>query len=55
EPWKRFAFWSEEYGELVYLRTFGTGIFTLSSMEAVNELFEKRSQVYSDLPTFVLA
>ncbi|KAH7923415.1 cytochrome P450 [Leucogyrophana mollusca] len=55
EPWKRFAFWSEEYGDLVYLRTFGTGILALNSIEAVNELFEKRSQVYSDRPTFVMA
>ncbi len=37
-------------GDLVYLRVLGRPILILNSIEAVQDLFEKRSSIYSDRP-----
>ncbi|KIJ60639.1 hypothetical protein HYDPIDRAFT_116936 [Hydnomerulius pinastri MD-312] len=56
EPWKRLAKWGQVYGsDLVYLRSFGTGVLVINSSSAVTELFEKQSSFYSDRPTFTMA
>ncbi len=35
-------------GDLVYMRVFGISILVVNTFEAANDLFEKRSAVYSD-------
>lgn len=37
-------------GDVVYLQVFGQPMIMLSSVEAVNDLFEGRSGIYSDRP-----
>ncbi len=42
--------WAATYGDLVYYEVLGQPIIVVSSEEAANELFEKRSANYSDRP-----
>jgi cytochrome P450 len=55
EPWKIFSQWSKQYGDLVYVKVLRDNILILNDMESIRELFEKRSQKYSDRPSFVMA
>ncbi|KAF8917162.1 cytochrome P450 [Mucidula mucida] len=43
--------WAATYGDLVYYEVLGQPIVVVSSEEAANELFEKRSANYSDRPS----
>ncbi|KAJ7591557.1 cytochrome P450 [Mycena floridula] len=54
QPWLQFTAWKKQYGDLVYLRIFGRSILVLNSIEAVQELFERRSSTYSDRPKRVM-
>ncbi|KAF7372980.1 Cytochrome P450 [Mycena sanguinolenta] len=46
-----FLKWSKQFkSDIIHLNAAGTSIVVLSSMEAVRELFEKRSTLYSDRP-----
>ncbi|CAK5284685.1 unnamed protein product [Mycena citricolor] len=48
QQWLTFAKWSKEYdSDIIHVSALGTSIVVLSSPEAVKELFEKRSAVYS--------
>lgn len=42
-------------GNLVYVNILGNKILVLNDMESMRELLEKRSQKYSDRPSFVMA
>jgi cytochrome P450 len=42
-------------GDLVYVKVLGDNILILNDMESMRELFEKRSQKYSDRPSFLMA
>ncbi|KAG2116255.1 cytochrome P450 [Suillus cothurnatus] len=55
EPWKIFSQWRKLYGDLVYVKVLGDNILILNDMESMRELFEKRSQKYSDRPSFLMA
>jgi len=55
EVWKKFSQWKELYGNLVYVNILGNKILVLNDMESMRELLEKRSQKYSDRPSFVMA
>ncbi|KAG2140543.1 cytochrome P450 [Suillus bovinus] len=56
EPWKIFSQWRKLYaGDLVYVNVLGNKLLILNDMESVRELLEKRSQKYSDRPSFVMA
>jgi len=51
EPiWFTYADWSRIYGDVFHLKVFGTRTIILNSYKAVIELFEKRSNNYSDRP-----
>lgn len=50
EPWKAYAGLSQRYGDVVHLSVFGQTIIILSSLEAISDLFEKRSTIYSSRP-----
>jgi hypothetical protein len=42
-------------GGLVYIQVLGDKLLILNDMESMHELLEKRSQKYSDRPSFVMA
>ncbi|KAJ7036666.1 cytochrome P450, partial [Mycena alexandri] len=49
--WEKYLEWSQKFNsDIIHLNVFGTSIVVLSSMEAVRELFDKRSSLYSDRP-----
>ena len=41
-------------GDLVYYKVFNQGYLMVASMERVRDLFEKRSEIYSDRPTWTM-
>ncbi|CAA7262652.1 unnamed protein product [Cyclocybe aegerita] len=49
-----FEKWGAEYGDVVYLSTFGQPLVILNSLQAARDLLDKRSSIYSDRPRFVL-
>ncbi|KAJ7454672.1 cytochrome P450 [Mycena latifolia] len=49
--WETYWNWSKEYdSDIIHLNAMGTDIVILSSMEAVEDLLDKRSSIYSDRP-----
>ncbi|EMD40089.1 hypothetical protein CERSUDRAFT_45215 [Gelatoporia subvermispora B] len=53
-PWKTFAKWGEEYGDLVSVKVLGQTYVVLNSLEHTIELFEKRGAIYSDRPSLTV-
>ncbi|KAF9074605.1 cytochrome P450 [Rhodocollybia butyracea] len=53
-PEEKFSEWFHKYGDVVYLRILQQPVLVLSSMEAVQDLLDTRSSIYSDRPNFVL-
>ncbi|KZT21370.1 cytochrome P450 [Neolentinus lepideus HHB14362 ss-1] len=49
-PWKTYAAWGKEFGDLTHLMAFGQHIIVVNSVKVANDLFEKRSHIYSDKP-----
>lgn len=41
-------------GDLVFFYGLGNNLLVLNSMEAINDLLEKRGQIYSDRPIFTV-
>ncbi|KZT19227.1 cytochrome P450 [Neolentinus lepideus HHB14362 ss-1] len=52
--WELFTEYKCQYGELIYLHGLGNKILILNSMEAVNDLLDKRGHIYSHLPVFTM-
>ena len=48
--WLTFADWAKQYGDIVHMNMLGKHYIILDSLEAVEELLEKRSATYSDRP-----
>ncbi|EJD49130.1 cytochrome P450 [Auricularia subglabra TFB-10046 SS5] len=53
--WVQFSSWANEHGDVVCLTALGQPIIVLSSSEAVDDLLNKRSAIYSDRPPFYMA
>ncbi|KAI0741393.1 cytochrome P450 [Daedaleopsis nitida] len=53
-PWETFTALAKQYGDVVYLHVLGRPFIVLNSVEAINDLFEGRPQIYSDRPFFPL-
>lgn len=51
--WLTYTEWIKEYGDIIYIKTFGQPMIILGSLKAANELFDKRSSIYSDRPRMV--
>ncbi|KAJ7633666.1 cytochrome P450 [Mycena polygramma] len=52
QPWKKYMAWSKEYNsDVLHLDIAGTSLVVLSSLEATEALFIKRSSIYSDRRT----
>ncbi|KAF5315270.1 hypothetical protein D9619_007192 [Psilocybe cf. subviscida] len=54
QPWKVYTKWAEKYGPVIHLRVYGEHTLILSSLDDCTEIFEKRSNLYSDRPTFTM-
>ncbi|KAJ7065498.1 cytochrome P450 [Mycena amicta] len=47
--WEAYHRWSQEYNsDIIHLDVVGRSIIVLDSVEAIHELFERRSSIYSD-------
>ena len=42
-------------GEMMYVSAFGRGVLVINSQRVAVDLLEKRSNIYSDRPTFISA
>ena len=51
--WLTYADWAKRYGGIMCFKTFGQPMVILSSLKAVNDLFDKRSMIYSGRPRMV--
>ncbi|KAJ7804266.1 cytochrome P450 [Mycena olivaceomarginata] len=49
-----FHEWGKTYGDVIYLQVPGRSIIILDSLQAAEDLFDKRSLIYSDRPKFPL-
>ncbi|KAJ7206267.1 cytochrome P450 [Mycena pura] len=49
-----FHEWAKTYGDVVYLELPGKSIVLLDSLQAAEDLLDKRSAIYSDRPPFTL-
>ncbi|KIP07594.1 hypothetical protein PHLGIDRAFT_70828 [Phlebiopsis gigantea 11061_1 CR5-6] len=50
--WTKFTEWKKTYGDLVGLDVLGTKILVLNSQKTINDLLDKRGNIYSDRPVF---
>ncbi|OCH90227.1 cytochrome P450 [Obba rivulosa] len=50
--WLTYQDWSKRYGDLLHISAFGHSIVIISSAKIAEELFEKRSSIYSNRPSF---
>ncbi|KAF5315496.1 hypothetical protein D9619_007173 [Psilocybe cf. subviscida] len=55
KPWKIYTEWGRQYGPILHLRAATQHMIFLSSLEDCSELLEKRSNLYSDRPTYTMA
>lgn len=55
KSWITFSQWRKQYGDLVYVKVLRDNLLILNDMESMRELLEKRSQKYSDRPSFLMA
>lgn len=52
--WITYQKWSKEYdSDVIHVDALGTHLIVVNSAKAANEIFEKRSSIYSDRPAFV--
>ncbi|KAF9440307.1 cytochrome P450 [Macrolepiota fuliginosa MF-IS2] len=51
-PELQYTEWAKSYGDVIYLRILNRPIIVLNTMDAVIDLFEKKSWNYSDRPDF---
>ncbi|KAK7052824.1 hypothetical protein VNI00_004143 [Paramarasmius palmivorus] len=53
--WVTFAEWSREYNsDIIHYRVFGTSTIVLNSQRACHDLLEKKSNIYSSRPRWVM-
>ncbi|KAI9056287.1 cytochrome P450 [Trametes sanguinea] len=55
KPWRKFAEWNREYGPVVSFHLGSTPVIVLGTAQAAWDLLEKRSDIYSSRPRFVVA
>ncbi|KAI0634094.1 cytochrome P450 [Trametes polyzona] len=55
KPWRKFAEWNKQYGPVVSLHLGSTPVIVLGTAQAAWDLLEKRSEIYSSRPRFVVA
>ncbi|KAF9526561.1 cytochrome P450 [Crepidotus variabilis] len=55
EAWVTYANWKHKYGDIVYMNVVGTPMVILNSYQDCVNLFEKRSEIYSDRHQLIVA
>ncbi|KAL1737323.1 cytochrome P450 [Schizophyllum commune] len=50
-PWIAYHRWRKTYGDVIYIKKLANPIIILNSLDAIRDLFEKRSGSYSSRPT----
>ncbi|KAI0634234.1 cytochrome P450 [Trametes polyzona] len=55
EEWLQFTEWGKIYGDVVTMRIFNKPIILLNSAQAIVDLFEARSAIYSNRPHLTMA
>ncbi|THU75795.1 cytochrome P450, partial [Dendrothele bispora CBS 962.96] len=50
EPWKTYAQWSKIFGPVLHLRVYTQRIIVLNTVQAVQDLLDSKSSLYSDRP-----
>ncbi|KAI0057325.1 cytochrome P450 [Artomyces pyxidatus] len=55
KPWRKLAEWNAQFGPVVSLFLGGTPVIILGTAQAAWDLLEKRSDIYSSRPRFVVA
>ncbi|OCH93209.1 cytochrome P450 [Obba rivulosa] len=53
--WGLLEKWRDQYGELTYMSALGYSVLVLNSERAVADLFDRRGELYSHRPRFVMA
>ncbi|KAF7346377.1 O-methylsterigmatocystin oxidoreductase [Mycena sanguinolenta] len=54
-PWLTYTEWGRKYGsDVVHASALGQHVVVVNSVKAANELFEKRSYIYSDRPVVTM-
>ncbi|KJA28899.1 hypothetical protein HYPSUDRAFT_33334 [Hypholoma sublateritium FD-334 SS-4] len=54
ERWKLLTQYQQQYGDIVHLHGMGTHIFSLNSLEVIEDLLGKRGHIYSHRPVFTV-
>ncbi|THH15228.1 hypothetical protein EW146_g5214 [Bondarzewia mesenterica] len=54
QPWLTASQWARKYGSIVYVHVLGKGIIYLNTEEAVSDIMEKRTTIYSDKPELIM-
>jgi hypothetical protein len=55
KDWLTYRKWNEQYGDIVYLEALGRKILVLGPTSVVDDLLERRSSVYSDRASAIMA
>ncbi|KAL1948477.1 hypothetical protein VTO73DRAFT_12552 [Trametes versicolor] len=55
QEWLQFTSWGQIYGDVVTMRIFNKPIILLNSAQAIVDLFEARSAIYSNRPHLTMA
>ncbi|KAF9467168.1 cytochrome P450 [Collybia nuda] len=55
KPWRKFAEWNRQYGPVVSLFLGSSPVIVLGTAQPAWDLLEKRSDIYSSRPRFVVA
>nr|BAK09523.1 cytochrome P450 [Postia placenta] len=53
--WNTFMSWGEKWGDVVSVTLFGQHIVILNSIQHAYDMFEKKSNIYSDRPAITMA
>ncbi|KAI0704573.1 cytochrome P450 [Earliella scabrosa] len=54
EAWTELTKYKDIYGDLVFFHGLGNNVLVINSMKIINDLLEKRGNVYSDRPNFTV-
>ncbi|KAL4260675.1 cytochrome P450 family protein [Pleurotus pulmonarius] len=54
KPWRKFQAWNEQYGPVVSLFLGSTPVVVLGTPQAAQDLLDKRSEIYSSRPRFIM-
>ncbi|KAF4621791.1 hypothetical protein D9613_012201 [Agrocybe pediades] len=54
-PWLKFTEWAKEFGPIFSLNLVGQPVVVLNTFKVTNDLFERRSHLYSSRPRLIMA